>query len=172
MDITYSRLPTPPYWPQCSFDGTERIYPSTTTVYRQVNCKGCSKVTVKEHPEVMCPNMRITASISMATPTTKYETVCSPTPTAKEIHDRQVLLSLGVEVGAIAACPTTIFVTAGNDNGPTSTVYKQIISQVQKVNCGGCSLVISTRLGGLGPIYRPSSTVTGAIATTTSYECQ
>ncbi|KAL3960558.1 hypothetical protein ACCO45_005675 [Purpureocillium lilacinum] len=47
MTITYSRLPTPPYWPQCSFDGTERIYTSTVTASHAVDCHGCNQVAVR-----------------------------------------------------------------------------------------------------------------------------
>ena len=39
--LTQSRLPTPPYWPQCSWDGTLTVYPSTVTIGRSVDCDGC-----------------------------------------------------------------------------------------------------------------------------------
>ncbi|KAH6610137.1 hypothetical protein Trco_000157 [Trichoderma cornu-damae] len=32
MTLTLSRLPTPPYWPQCSWDGTLSIFPATVTL--------------------------------------------------------------------------------------------------------------------------------------------
>ncbi|KJZ79447.1 hypothetical protein HIM_00916 [Hirsutella minnesotensis 3608] len=77
MTLTYSRLPTPPYWPQCSGDGTLRVYPTTTTVCRPVDCHGCGAVEVREQPEVHCPAIIITATATEATPTTQYRTVCS-----------------------------------------------------------------------------------------------
>ncbi|EGR52874.1 uncharacterized protein TRIREDRAFT_102851 [Trichoderma reesei QM6a] len=55
MTLTQSRLPTPPYWPQCSWDGTLSIYSSTVTVTRSVDCRGCANVRVTEAPVVHCP---------------------------------------------------------------------------------------------------------------------
>ena len=77
MTITYSRLPTPPYWPQCSFDGTERVYTATTTATRAVDCHGCDQVAVSAWPKVHCPAKVITTSVTEATPLTIRETVCA-----------------------------------------------------------------------------------------------
>ncbi|KAH8131377.1 hypothetical protein FP744_10003738 [Trichoderma asperellum] len=83
LTLTQSRLPTPPFWPQCSWDGTMSIYSSTVTVERSVDCHGCSNVRVTEVPVVHCPAMIITASEHVATPSTSYRTVCSETPTVR-----------------------------------------------------------------------------------------
>lgn len=81
LTLTQSRLPTPPYWPQCSWDGTLSIYSSTVTVENSIDCHGCSDVQVTEVPRVNCPAMIITASEHVATPSTLHLTVCSASPT-------------------------------------------------------------------------------------------
>lgn len=81
LTLTQTRLPTPPYWPQCSWDGTMSIYSSTVTVESSIDCHGCSDVRVTEVPRVNCPAMIITASEYVATPSTLHVTVCSATPT-------------------------------------------------------------------------------------------
>lgn len=77
MTVTQARLPTPPYWPQCSWDGTLRIYPSTATVTRAVDCHGCGAVAVRVTPVVHCPAMIIETTVTEATPTTRARTVCA-----------------------------------------------------------------------------------------------
>ncbi|KAL7937380.1 hypothetical protein V8C35DRAFT_276883 [Trichoderma chlorosporum] len=81
ITYTQSRLPTPPFWPQCSWDGTLSVYASTVAVTRAVDCGGCTDVRIVEEPVVHCPAMVITAVEHVATPTTSYLTVCSATPT-------------------------------------------------------------------------------------------
>ncbi|PNP39026.1 hypothetical protein TGAMA5MH_09252 [Trichoderma gamsii] len=83
LTLTQSRLPTPPYWPQCSWDGTLSIYSSTVTVESSIDCHGCSDVRVTEVPIVHCPAMIITASEHVATPSTLHRTVCLATPTPR-----------------------------------------------------------------------------------------
>ncbi|KAL6910297.1 hypothetical protein GGI43DRAFT_6785 [Trichoderma evansii] len=83
LTLTQSRLPTPPFWPQCSWDGTMSIYSSTVTVDRSIDCHGCSDVRVTEVPIVHCPAMIITASVHVATPSTSHRTVCLATPTPR-----------------------------------------------------------------------------------------
>ncbi|OTA06713.1 hypothetical protein A9Z42_0074740 [Trichoderma parareesei] len=80
MTLTQSRLPTPPYWPQCSWDGTLSIYSSTVTVTRSVDCHGCANVRVTEAPVVHCPAKIISTRVRVETPSTTYWTVCSVTP--------------------------------------------------------------------------------------------
>lgn len=80
LTLTQSRLPTPPYWPQCSWDGTLSIYSSTVTVDSSIDCRGCSDVRVTAVPVVHCPAMIITASVQVATPSTEHRTVCLATP--------------------------------------------------------------------------------------------
>ena len=81
MIISQTRASTPPYWPECSFDGTERIYAATQTVTNRVDCHGCHNVEIDYEPLVHCPAMIITATSSESTPTTTYETLCSSTST-------------------------------------------------------------------------------------------
>ncbi|KAL6871246.1 hypothetical protein J3F83DRAFT_734744 [Trichoderma novae-zelandiae] len=83
LTLTMSRLPTPPYWPQCAWDGTLSVYSSTVTLPRPVDCGGCADVRVTEVPVVHCPARIISASVRVSTPTTTYRTVCSLTPTAE-----------------------------------------------------------------------------------------
>ncbi|KAM0463519.1 hypothetical protein ACHAO4_000236 [Trichoderma viride] len=83
LTLTQSRLPTPPYWPQCSWDGTLSIYSSTVTVESSIDCHGCSDVRVTAVPVVHCPAMIITASEHVATPSTEHRTVCLATPTPR-----------------------------------------------------------------------------------------
>ncbi|KAH0494419.1 hypothetical protein TgHK011_001039 [Trichoderma gracile] len=83
MTLTQSRLPTPPHWPQCSWDGTLSIYSSTVTVARSVDCRGCTDVRVTEVPVVHCPAKIIWTRVRVETPSTTYRTVCSVTPSLK-----------------------------------------------------------------------------------------
>jgi ribosomal protein S27E len=173
MNITYSRLPTAPYWPQCSFDGTQRIYPSTETVYRSVDCGGCSDLQVNISPIVHCPAKIITAMATMATPTTEYRTVCSatPTPAAADASEQlgQLDLLRARQAGS-ATCSTTMLVTAGVDGGPTSTVFQRFVTTTSRVSCGGCGLVLVTKIAGQGPVYKPTTTRT-TTGTSTVYAC-
>ncbi|CAI4213117.1 unnamed protein product [Parascedosporium putredinis] len=99
IGVTYSRLPTPPYWPWCTENGgVERVYEATRTVQQQVDCRGCLAVTVETFPaEASCedeysdyysndgedddgyyaarPKKRTEAAVGTKT---IYETVCSP----------------------------------------------------------------------------------------------
>ncbi|KAL6808947.1 hypothetical protein GGI42DRAFT_316814 [Trichoderma sp. SZMC 28013] len=84
ITLTQSRLSTPPFWAQCSWDGTMTVYPSTVTIDDPVDCHGCTDVRVTAVPMVHCPAMIISTVVHVATPSTTYRTVCaaSPTPTA------------------------------------------------------------------------------------------
>ncbi|TFB04755.1 hypothetical protein CCMA1212_003064 [Trichoderma ghanense] len=81
ITLTQSRLPTPPYWPQCSWDGTLSIYSATVTATRSVDCSGCTEVRVTHVPEVHCPARIVSTSVFVERATTVYETVCLVTPT-------------------------------------------------------------------------------------------
>ncbi|PNP50747.1 hypothetical protein THARTR1_08368 [Trichoderma harzianum] len=81
MTLTQSRLSMPPFWPQCSWDGTMTVYPSTVTIDHSVDCHGCTDVRVTAVPLVHCPAMIISTVVHVATPSTTYRTVCSATPT-------------------------------------------------------------------------------------------
>ncbi|KAK4121456.1 hypothetical protein N657DRAFT_577721 [Parathielavia appendiculata] len=61
----------------CSWDGTTRVYSSTTVMFQQVNCNGCDSVYV--HKEIYhCPNQVINATQRMAVPSTSWSTICRP----------------------------------------------------------------------------------------------
>ncbi|KAI9163803.1 hypothetical protein HJFPF1_05430 [Paramyrothecium foliicola] len=74
---TYSQLPTPPYWPQCSFDATVRIYPATSTVYNSIECNGCAAVRILNVPAIPCPLPVADATVQESTAKTVYSTVCA-----------------------------------------------------------------------------------------------
>ncbi|KAK3318079.1 hypothetical protein B0H66DRAFT_224786 [Apodospora peruviana] len=61
----------------CFWDGTQTIYPSTTTLSRQVDCHGCDHVFVQEE-WWYCPNMVVNATEKVSTPSTYWSTVCAP----------------------------------------------------------------------------------------------
>lgn len=81
ITLTQSRLSTPPFWQQCSWDGTMTVYPSTVTIDAPVDCHGCTDVRVTAVPMVHCPAMIISTVVHVATPSTSYRTVCAVTPT-------------------------------------------------------------------------------------------
>lgn len=78
---TQTMLPTPPYWPVCSFDGTARIYPSVVTATSSVDCHGCDEIWVRVEPAVFCPNMPITATHTESTALTVTRTSCASSVT-------------------------------------------------------------------------------------------
>ncbi|EFY85770.1 hypothetical protein J3458_005358 [Metarhizium acridum] len=74
---TYFRQSTSPYWPQCSFDGTLRIYSSTVTMNEAVDCHGCAYIRAASEPNVHCPAKIIEATETESTPYTAHRTVCA-----------------------------------------------------------------------------------------------
>ncbi|KAL6826795.1 hypothetical protein J3E69DRAFT_355072 [Trichoderma sp. SZMC 28015] len=74
ITLTQSRLSTPPFWQQCSWDGTMTVYPSTVTIDDPVDCHGCTDVRVTAVPMVHCPAMIISTVVHVATPSTSYRT--------------------------------------------------------------------------------------------------
>ncbi|KID88702.1 hypothetical protein MGU_04045 [Metarhizium guizhouense ARSEF 977] len=77
---TFLRETTSPYWPQCSFDGTERIYSSTVTMNTAVDCHGCSHIRVISKPSVHCP-AKVKAIETESTPYTVHRTICAESTT-------------------------------------------------------------------------------------------
>jgi hypothetical protein len=172
MEITYSRLPTPPYWPECAWDGTQRLYTTTQTVYHSVDCKGCSEVEVHRNPKVHCPAKIINATMDVATPTTEYKTICSMTTAYSQMMQPVVApRDFAGEKRNLAACPTTMLVTPMQDGGATSTIYQRTVVSTSRVQCGGCPLVISTKIGGPGVVFRPTATLTSTASTSLVYQC-
>lgn len=201
IGVTYSRLPTPPYWPWCTENGgVERVYEATRTVQQQVDCRGCLAVTVETFPaEASCedeysdyysndgedddgyyaarPKKRTEAAVGTKT---IYETVCSPTTTPIKIQGRQeeptpTPVVIGDEGAAQAPAVSTpcvsTLVVPEVWVGLTVTVFLDMMTVTSKVDCGGCALHLSTRVGGLGPIVQPGVTATVDVATTVVYEC-
>ena len=158
--------------PICPHDGIDYIYPSTRTLSQLVDCKGCIDVHVQTTPHLFCPLNRITTSTSVATPTTEYVTLCSPTTAYSQLHPRAAM-PVPAEAGdaAKAACPTTILVSPTLDTGVTNTRSGPVVTHTSKVPCGGCSLVTATRLGGPGPSIPLKAPLTLTTSTTTVYQC-
>jgi hypothetical protein len=50
-------------------------------------------------------------------------------------------------------------------------VYQRMVTSTSRVPCGGCALVVSIKIGGQGPVYRPTATSTYAVGTSTAYQC-
>ena len=75
---TVTPFTTFPFWPQCVFDGTERIYPSTKTMTHGIDCNGCKELYVQYTPIVGCPNMAIKTYVTETTPRTVTRTSCRP----------------------------------------------------------------------------------------------
>lgn len=174
IDITISRLATPPYWPQCSFDGTMTAYPATVTQSQEVDCGGCLNVEVSSSPEINCPAMIYNASTSVETPTTEWTTVCSRTTALSQMTPTPPVPTTDPPVAERDedSCPTTLYVSALIQGGPVATVFQGTVSLTEKVPCGGCELVVVTEMGGEGPVIMPPTSTVTATGTTTVYQCQ
>lgn len=61
----------------CTWDGTETIYPSTTIMFRQVDCNGCNVLDVRKSI-YFCPNQIITATAKVGVPSIFWSTTCQP----------------------------------------------------------------------------------------------
>ncbi|KAH7625430.1 hypothetical protein B0T09DRAFT_63292 [Sordaria sp. MPI-SDFR-AT-0083] len=62
--------------PPTDWDGTLTSWPSTTTLFKPVNCNGCMYVSVTKGWAVGCPNQHISATVFAATPSTTWSEVC------------------------------------------------------------------------------------------------
>jgi hypothetical protein len=69
------------------------------------------------------------------------------------------------------ACPTTVTVTPPQEVGPVSTFYQRTSTVTLSLDCGGCPLVVSTQVQGLGPPVSYTKTITVAATVTTAYRC-
>jgi hypothetical protein len=67
----------------CTWDGTQTIYPSTTTLYRQVNCNGCDSIDVRKDI-YYCPNQIISATARVGAPSTSWSTTCLPSAVLRQ----------------------------------------------------------------------------------------
>ncbi|KAH6612896.1 hypothetical protein B0J18DRAFT_70399 [Chaetomium sp. MPI-SDFR-AT-0129] len=82
---------------ECSWDGTTTEYPSTTTLFRSIDCNGCDNVSVSREIHY-CPNQSIIATLYPVSPSTTWSTVC------------QTSASVGVRSTAHAPAATTTVV--------------------------------------------------------------
>ncbi|KAK3943217.1 hypothetical protein QBC46DRAFT_307527 [Diplogelasinospora grovesii] len=176
----------------CSWDGTETLYPYTTTLYRQINCHGCQSVDV--HSDIwFCPNMRINDTEKVSTPSTYWSTVCEPLTALSQLTETDtpatitsdgpvvtgmpnpaptpLITNSNVGVQPTAACPTTFMVNPGQSAGRTLTRYSKFTTTTIQLDCGGCTLVTSTAIAGYGPIGRFTATITLPLGTVTAYAC-
>jgi hypothetical protein len=196
LDLTHSRLPSSPHYSGiCPSHETETRYASTRTLEYEIDCHGCAALDIKTHlPQISCPQQTPRATTSLPA-TTVYRTICAPSPSSPaggdgdgdgddgdtarlELRDG---LAVGAEEGPVAtqllkggaglqACSTTLIVPGMGTTG-TTTQYQRVVTLTSRLNCGGCGLVLSTRIGGLGPIMRPGVTATEAVGTSTVYTC-
>lgn len=147
-----------------------KVYAATETLFREVDCAGCLNVTVCTVSEQPCPTPTAPPETEDGT-TTQWQTVCSPTTALPlghpydELHRRQ-------EVSiARPACPTTLMLPM-EGFGATETVFESWTTVTSLVPCGGCDLVMSTMIGGMGAILSPGATATEPVGTETVYACE
>lgn len=179
--LSEGKLANPCYW-----DYTKTIYPFTTTLYKSVDCHGCSHLhVVKEW--YYCPNMRVEGTKEVATPSTIWSTVCESsialvkrdqavaTATTEEeplITTRPDLKRIrGRTPQADIVCPTTYVVQPEKSAGKTLTKYSKFTTTTIYMNCKGCPLTISTALAGYGPANGFTKTTTLPVGVTTTYAC-
>ncbi|KAH6631327.1 hypothetical protein F5144DRAFT_592360 [Chaetomium tenue] len=133
----------------CSWDGTSTMYPSTTVLYQQINCNGCSSVYVSRD-YYYCPNQSINATLRAGIPSTYWSTICQQSAgVAKRTEvDAPATTTPSAESGAKAvrspedgvhpaACPTTLVVQPVRSAGKTATTYASFTTTTSTVNCGG-----------------------------------
>lgn len=175
----------------CYWDGTKTNYASTTTLYKSVDCHGCSNLhVIKEW--YYCPNMRINGTRDVITPSTHWSTVCessinlanrdAPPATATaadepiittqpDLEDIQGRNRGAREAQADIACPTTLVIQPERSAGKTLTRYSRWATTTVFLNCKGCPLYISTALAGYGPANGFTKTTTLPVGVTTTYAC-
>ena len=72
----------------CAWDGTQTLYPSTTTMYQGIDCHGCTALSVSRHI-YFCPNHVWNDTTRASTPSTYWSTVCMPmTPSGQAIESQ------------------------------------------------------------------------------------
>ncbi|KAM7187348.1 hypothetical protein V8F20_011012 [Naviculisporaceae sp. PSN 640] len=178
--LSEGRLATPCYW-----DYTKTIYPFTTTLYKSVDCHGCSALNVVKE-WYYCPNMRIEGTKEVATPSTVWSTVCESSIAlvkrneATATAEDQPLITAQPELkrsrgrtpqADIVQCPTTYVVQPEKSAGKTLTTYSKFTTTTVYLNCKGCPLSISTALAGYGPANGFTKTTTLPVGVTTTYAC-
>jgi hypothetical protein len=170
----------------CSWDGTSTMYPSTTILFQQINCNGCTSVYVSKD-YYYCPNQSINATLRAGIPSTSWSTICQPSAGLAKRTEAAAPAAItpSVEYGGAkdirrspedgihpAACPTTLVVQPVRSAGKTATTYASYTTTTSTVNCGGCDLVVSTALAGYGPPGTFETTTTLPVGAVTTYACQ
>ncbi|KAK0621781.1 hypothetical protein B0T17DRAFT_494181 [Bombardia bombarda] len=173
----------------CSWDGTSTIYPSTTILYKQVNCHGCDSVKVQAD-YWFCPNQQVSYTAKALSASTYWSTLCAPSTAAARLikldapatatanrlaadHTPNAIPNAANNNmdRAVAACPTTYVVQPEQSAGRTSTKYSKIMTTTLLLECSGCPLVVSTALIGYGQVGHFTTTTTLPVGTTTAYAC-
>ncbi|KAK3502230.1 hypothetical protein B0T13DRAFT_500584 [Neurospora crassa] len=62
--------------PAPTWDGTLTSYPSTTTLFKPIDCHGCMYLSVTEKWAVGCPNLHVSATALATTASTTWREVC------------------------------------------------------------------------------------------------
>ena len=145
-------------------------YATTQTLFTEVNCGGCLEVSLRRTMHPACPTPTA-ATRTIDGTVTEWEAVCSPTPTLPIVLPQEELFPRQVAPVEPPACRTTLWLPAEN-SGSTATVYLEHTTVTSGLPCGGCELVTSTRVGGLGQIQVPGITATEPIGTSTAYVCE
>ncbi|SPO01478.1 uncharacterized protein DNG_04151 [Cephalotrichum gorgonifer] len=160
-------------------------YAATKTIKQEVDCEGCLAVEVRTLPGRNCPTPTAGQQVVDET-VTEWEAVCSPTPTLPLVqagddpypgYEPYPGEDLGVredlrprQQDPAPTCLTTLILPE-EGTGVTVTVFNEFVTVTSSVPCGGCSLTVSTRVGGVGPLIRPGITATEETGTATVYEC-
>ncbi len=184
-----------------SWDSTETIYPTTTVLYTSVNCRGCDHVyvdgirfcpnrvatttkrvstastfwlTVCQSSSLLGRNVELEtpATTTAGGPGATLTPVAAPSPLITSAP--KATAALGARQGAaeIAACPTTYIIPPEKSAGRTLTTYSRYTTTTVFLNCGGCPLVVSTALQGIGPLVSFTKTTTLPVGTKTAYACR
>lgn len=140
--------------------GPPLSYATTETLYQEVDCEGCPDVTLRNVLEACTTPTKVREEVRSTA--TEWEFTCSPTTTLP-IHPRGIEPRQG-------ACTTTLILPVGV-TGVTATVFREYVTVTSRLPCGGCELVTSTAVGGLGVIIPPGATVTADVGTRTAYAC-
>ena len=145
------------------------VYATTQTLYTEVNCGGCLEVSLHTTMHYPCPTPANPTETIDGT-ATEWETLCLLTPTLPIVPPDDRLYRRQDTTFARPACPTTLIVPVSS-TGATETVYEQYTTVTSTVPCGGCDLVTSTMVGGLGAMRSPGLTATEPVGTSTVYAC-
>ncbi|KLU82448.1 hypothetical protein MAPG_01520 [Magnaporthiopsis poae ATCC 64411] len=190
-----STLKRTPSYP-CITEGYETVYPSTRTVFAQVDCGGCQELFIPREV-YFCPMRRILGIRTVHEPSTSWSTVCAGRATRiglgrRDHHATQAEAAAAavttpptnwetadengreedLQARQGVACRTTRVVQPQRTAGPVATQYQRVVTETARLNCGGCQLQLSTAAGGYGPVVRFTTTTTVSAGTSTVFVCQ